>query len=70
MTEKELHKLHKTELLELLLEMRSELDRLHEENTALEEKLEAASAQRALLEQILGIVEETAAQVKGISAQK
>lgn len=70
MTEKELHKLHKTELLELLLEMRSELDRLREENTALEEKLEAASAQRALLEQILGIVEETAAQVKGISAQK
>lgn len=70
MTEKELHKLHKTELLEMMLEMRTELDRVREENTVLEQKLEETNAQRALLEKILGIVEETAAQVKGISAQK
>ncbi len=70
MTEKELHKLHKTELLEMMLEMRTELDRVREENTVLEQKLEETNAQRVLLEKILGIVEETAAQVKGISAQK
>ena len=39
MTEKELHKLHKTELLEMMLEMRTELDRVREENTVLEQKV-------------------------------
>lgn len=64
MTEKELHKLHKTELLELLLAMRKELDRMKEENAQMQKKLETAEKQEKLLEKIWDAVDETASIVR------
>lgn len=52
MTEKELHKLRRPELLEMLLEMRMELDQAREANATLQEKLEQATGQQTLLEAI------------------
>lgn len=42
MTEKELRKLKKTELLELMIALRNELDRLQAENETLRQKLQTA----------------------------
>ena len=42
MTEKELRKLKKTELLELMIALRNELDRLQAENGMLRQKLQTA----------------------------
>lgn len=42
MTEKELRKLKKTELLELMIALRNELDRLQAENEMLRQKLQTA----------------------------
>lgn len=56
MTDKELHKLKKSELLELLLTMRKEIDVLQTENNDLKQKLDAASANREILEKIFHAV--------------
>lgn len=56
MTDKELHKLKKSELLELLFTMRKAIDSLQTENNDLKQKLETASADREILEKILHAV--------------
>ncbi len=56
MTDKQLQKLRKTELLEVLCQIRKELDAAREENAALTERLHSAEDQRALLEEILAAV--------------
>jgi len=53
MTDKELHKLKKSELLELLFTMRKEIDVLQTENDDLKQKLGEASSNREILEKIL-----------------
>ncbi|MCI6560999.1 MAG: hypothetical protein MR434_06275 [Ruminococcus sp.] len=53
MTDKELHKLKRSELLELLFCMRDELDKLREENDELRKKLENTAENRELLKKIL-----------------
>lgn len=55
-TDKELHKLKKSELLELLFTMRKEIDQLQTENSELEQKLNDAAANREILEKILHVV--------------
>lgn len=52
MTDKELHKLRRPELLELMFCMREELDRLKAENEELKRRLENSSESRVLLEKI------------------
>lgn len=52
MTDKELHKLKKAELLELLFTMRKEIDHLQTENNDLKQKLDNFAADRKLLEKI------------------
>ncbi len=64
MTERELHRLRRAELLELLLEMRKELDAVNRENEALREQLEAVQETRELAQKILHTVQETAAQIQ------
>jgi len=59
MTDKELHKLKKPELLELLLGLRNELDILRNENQELKERASKNEADRVVLEQILNAVQET-----------
>ena len=49
MTDKELHKLKKSELLELLFTMRKEIDLLQTENNDLKQKLDNAAADREIL---------------------
>lgn len=56
MTDKELHKLKKPELLEILFTMRKEIDDLQTENDELKQKLDAASLNREILEKILHAV--------------
>jgi hypothetical protein len=56
MTDKELHKLKKTELLELLFTMRKEIDVLQTENNDLKQKLDTASDNREILEKIFHAV--------------
>lgn len=56
MTDKELHKLKKSELLELLFTMRKEIDDLQTEKSELEKKLDDATANREILEKILHVV--------------
>lgn len=56
MTDKELHKLKKTELLELLFTMRKEIDVLQTENSDLKQKLDAAASDREILEKIFHAV--------------
>lgn len=56
MTDKELHKLKKSELLELLFTMRKEIDALQTENGDLKQKLSEASLNRKILEKILHAV--------------
>ena len=53
MTDKELHKLKRSELLELLFCMRDALDKLREENDELRKKLENTAENRELLKKIL-----------------
>ena len=53
MTDKELHKLKRSDLLELLFCMRDELDKLREENDELRKKLENTAENRELLKKIL-----------------
>ncbi len=52
MTDKELHKLKRSELLELLIYMRDELDRLEAENEKLRNQKGGISDDHALLQQI------------------
>lgn len=56
MTDKELHKLKKSELLELLFTMRKEIDVLQTENGDLKQKLSEASLNREVLEKIFHAV--------------
>ncbi len=56
MTDKELKKLSKTELLEMCLMLRETLDKVTQENTELQEKLDEARAIRDMLEEILRLV--------------
>lgn len=56
MTDKELHKLKKSELLELLFTMRKEIDKLQTEKSELEKKLDDAIINRELLKKILHAV--------------
>lgn len=52
MTDKELHKLKKAELLELLFTMRKEIDLLQTENNDLKKKLDSSAADWKILEKI------------------
>lgn len=56
MTDKELHKLKRSELLELLFCLREELDTLREENENLKQRLEGANNNHEILEKILHAV--------------
>ena len=56
MTDQELHKLKKSELLELLFTMRKEIDLLQTENNDLKQKLGNAAADREILEKIFHAV--------------
>lgn len=56
MTDKELHKLKRTELLDLLLYMRRELDEIQAENENLKRQVENAEHNRELLEKIYNAV--------------
>ncbi|MDD7556181.1 hypothetical protein [Ruminococcus sp.] len=56
MTDKELHKLKRSELLELLLCLREELDKLRAENDNLKQRLETIENDHAILERILHAV--------------
>lgn len=56
MTDKELHKLKRIELLDLLFFMRKELDELRAENETLRKKLENFSADHEMLEKIFRAV--------------
>ncbi len=56
MTDKELHKLKRPELLDLLLYMRKELDELQEENESLKRQIENSEANREMLEKIFQAV--------------
>ena len=56
MTDKELHKLKRSELLDLLYYIRKELDELQTENESLKKQLENNSHNRELLEKIFNAV--------------
>lgn len=56
MTDKELHKLKRPELLELLFCMRDELDKLRAENDDLRRQLEDTDENREILKKILHAV--------------
>lgn len=56
MTDKELHKLKRPELLDLLFYMRKELDELQAENESLKKQVENAEYSRELLEKIYSAV--------------
>ena len=56
MTDKELHKLKRPELLELLFCMRDELDKLRAENDDLRRRLEDTDENREILKKILHAV--------------
>lgn len=56
MTDKELHKLKRAELLDLLFFMRKELDELQEENDRLKKQLESSSAEHEMIEKIFRAV--------------
>ncbi|WP_294408497.1 hypothetical protein [uncultured Ruminococcus sp.] len=63
MTEKELHRLSKSELLELMLAVRKEYDELKKENDELKEKL---ADKEALLSRLDSIEKKVAALVGGV----
>jgi hypothetical protein len=52
-TDKELNKLKRSELLELLFAFREEIDRLREENELLRKRADDTDANREILEKIL-----------------
>lgn len=56
MTDKELHKLKRPELLDLMLYMRRELDELQAENESLKRQIENSEHNRELLEKIFNAV--------------
>ncbi|MCM1506651.1 MAG: hypothetical protein NC177_05900 [Ruminococcus flavefaciens] len=56
MTDKELHKLKRPELLELLFYMRKEIDSLQEENENLKKRIENSEKNREMLEKIFSVV--------------
>lgn len=56
MTDKELHKLKRSELLDLLFYMRKELDSLQEENESLKKQIENSKHTHEMLEKILNAV--------------
>jgi len=56
MTDKELHKLKRSELLDLLFYMRKELDTLQEENESLKRQIENSEHTHEMLEKILNAV--------------
>ena len=56
MTDKELHKLKRLELLDLLFYMRKELDELQEENKNLKKQIENSESNREMLEKIFNAV--------------
>ncbi|MCD7959465.1 MAG: hypothetical protein LUF89_08320 [Ruminococcus sp.] len=56
MMDKELHKLRKTELLEVLFQIRKELDDMKAKNAVLEERLKSAEDVQSTLEEILAAV--------------
>lgn len=64
MTEQKLHRLRRAELLELLLELRKELDAVNRENETLRTQLEAMQETQELARKILHTVQETAAQIQ------
>ena len=65
MTDKELRKLKRTELLELLYYLRKELDTVKQENETLRKQLEEQSAAQAdVKEALLETVRKTAQQVQ------
>ncbi|MDE5772405.1 MAG: hypothetical protein K2I06_12395 [Ruminococcus sp.] len=56
MTDKELHRLKRSELLDLLFYMRKELDELQEENESLKKQIEISAENREMLEKIFKAV--------------
>lgn len=56
MTDKELHRLKRSELLDLLFYMRKELDELQEENESLKKQIENSAGNREMLEKIFKAV--------------
>ena len=65
MTDKELHRLRRTELLEILLYLQKEVDSLQQENETLRQQLETASSHRKCLEEILETVQRTEQRIEG-----
>ena len=68
MTQKELRKLKKTELLEMMIALRNELDRVQAERDALQEQLET-DAVLAVQKILKAVEDETAAYRKRIQAE-
>lgn len=56
MTDKELRKLKRLELLDLLFYMRKELDELQEENESLKKQIENSEYNREMLEKIYNVL--------------
>lgn len=56
MTDKELRKLKRLELLDLLFYMRKELDELQEENDSLKKQIENSEHNREMLEKIYNVL--------------
>ena len=67
MTDKEIQKLRRSELLEILYSLRKEVDSLQAENEALKKKLEE---QNSVFGEILSIVKETNTIIKGEETEK
>ena len=64
MTDKEISKLRRSELLEILYSLRKELDFLEKENKSLKMELEQIKFKDSILNEILEVVKETNSIVK------
>jgi hypothetical protein len=70
MTDKELRKLRRPELLEILFSMRTRLDSLTEENERLKARLEQNSADREIMNQILQTVKKNERMLSAAGSEK
>lgn len=70
MTDKEIAKLRRTELLEILYSMRKEMDSLAEENQSLKNELENQKNLVELCKEILEVARDTNSAVKGETSEK
>ncbi len=70
MTDKELHKLRRAELLEILFYLQNELDTIKQENERLKQQAETAAENQKNVEEILRLVQQTAERVETLCPQQ